>query len=89
MKAYSSPTKVLRKEGEIKDPTEHDLNQNDVDYFSVNLRDKIFTKLSSKNFSLLKPKQNKTDEKLFYAYNIIPSLVEHKNTSAEQINGIS
>ncbi len=89
MSTYSSPTKVLRKEGEIKDPTEHDLDRKDVDYFSVNLGDKIFTKLSSKNFSLLKQKQNKTDEKLYYTYTIIPSLVEHKNTSAEQINGIS
>ena len=89
MSTYSSPTKVLRKEGEIKDPTEHDLDREGVDYFSVDLGNKIFTKLSSKNFSLLKPKQNKTDEKLFYTYNIIPSLVEHKNTSAEQINGFS
>ena len=87
--SYASPTKTARKEWELKDATDHSLKLDQVRYFNVPLKDKVFKPESSSVFSLKKEKKHRQDLGLLYKYKIIPSKVKHDATTATQINGYS
>lgn len=88
-KTYVSPTQTARREGELKDATGHNISLDQVWYFNVTLSDKVFKSESSSVFSLKKEKKNRQDLELLYKYKIIPSVIKHDATSAQQINGYS
>ena len=73
----------------LKDPTDHNLNIDDVWYFNVNLNGKQFIIENTSNFKLLKPKLHKEDTQEVFKYKIVDSKVEHKSPTPEQINGYS